>query len=386
MTQQRKAPSVQPIEAINTKTTSALGRRALLTGAVAVTALGLSGCQSEADGVVIDRERVFHWKMVTAWPKNFPGLGTGANELAQLIEQMSGGRIKITVFGAGELVGPFEVFDAVSQGQADLGHATAYYWKGKLPSADFFTVVPMGLTAEEMNSWLYYGGGMALWEEAYKPFGLIPNAAGNTGTQMGGWFNREITSIADLRGLKIRMPGLGAEVYEKVGAVTVNLPGNELFQGMQTGLIDAVEFVGPYNDLAFGFHRVAKYYYTPGWQEPGSALECMINEKAFAELTPDLQVIVRSAMKVANLNMLAEYTARNQQALNTLVNQHGVQLRHFPQDVLLALKKTSAEVVEAAAARDPLAQKVWASQKAFRDQVAPWTEQSLKAFLDLRYL
>ena len=362
-------------------------RRKLLAGMAAFGAAGLVGCSSNCDeGVTIDREQVFNWKMVTAWPKNFPGLGTGANELAKLIEDMSGGRIKISVYGAGELVGPFEVFDAVSQGQAELGHATAYYWKGKLPSADFFTVVPMGLTAEEMNSWLYQGGGMALWEEAYKPFGLIPNAAGNTGTQMGGWFNREVNSLADLRGLKIRMPGLGAEVYQKVGAVSINLPGNELFQAMQTGLIDAVEFVGPYNDLAFGFHRVAKYYYTPGWQEPGSVLECMINEKAFNQLTPDLQSIVRNAMKVANLSMLAEYTARNQQALNTLVNQHGVQLRHFPQDVLRELKNASAEVVEAAAARDPLAAKVWASQKAFRDQVAPWTETSLKAFLDLRSL
>jgi len=377
----------QPRDTIKASQKSHLGRRALLTSALAAGALSLTGCQSDCDeGVSIDREQVFHWKMVTAWPKNFPGLGTGANDLAKLIEQLSGGRIKISVYGAGELVGPFEVFDAVSQGQAELGHSTAYYWKGKLSSADFFTVVPMGLTAEEMNSWLYYGGGMELWEEAYQPFGLIPNAAGNTGTQMGGWFNREINSIADLSGLKIRMPGLGAEVYEKIGAVPVNLPGNELFQGMQTGLIDAVEFVGPYNDLAFGFHRVAKYYYTPGWQEPGSVLECMINAEAFAELPADLQAIVRNAMKVANLMMMAEYTARNQQALDTLVNQHGVQLRYFPQEVLMALKQASAEVVNAAAARDPLAQKVWASQQAFRDQVAPWTATSLKAFLDLRQL
>lgn len=362
-------------------------RRKLIAGMAALASAGLVGCQSEQNTVAaIDRERVIHWKMVTSWPQNFPGLGVGATGLARLIEQMSGGRIKITVYGAGELVGPFEVFDAVSQGQAELGHSTAYYWKGKIPSADFFTVVPMGLTAEEMNSWFYYGGGLELWEEVYKPFGLIPNPAGNSGTQMGGWFNREINSLADLRGLKIRMPGLGAEVYQKIGAVPVNLPGNELFQAMQTGLIDAVEFVGPYNDLAFGFHRVAKYYYAPGWQEPGSAIECMINEKAFNQLTPDLQSIVRNAMRVANINMLSEYTARNQQALMTLVNDHKVQLRSFPEDVLLALKQASAEVVEAAAERNPLAKKVWASQKAFRDQVAPWTKHSLKAFLDLRDL
>lgn len=362
-------------------------RRHFLTGLAAAGAAGVAGCQSESTSThSTPSQQTFKWKMVTSWPKNFPGLGTGANDLAKLIEQMSGGRIKVTVYGAGELVGAFEVFDAVSQGRAELGHSTAYYWKGKLPSADFFTVVPMGLTSEEMNSWFYYGGGLELWEEAYKPFGLIPNPAGNTGTQMGGWFNREINSLADMKGLKIRMPGLGAEVYEKIGAVPVNLPGNELFQAMQTGLIDAVEFVGPYNDLAFGFHRVAKYYYSPGWQEPGSALECMINQQAFDALPEDLQSIVRNAMKVANLNMHAEYTARNQQALTTLVNEHQVELRQFPQDVLQALKKVSAEVVETAAERDPLAKKVWASQKAFRDQVAPWTEHSLKSFLDLRAL
>lgn len=362
-------------------------RRHLLAGMAALAGVGLSGCQSSCDeGVSLDRETVFHWKMVTSWPKNFPGLGSGANELVRLIEQMSGGRIKITQYGAGELVGPFEVFDAVSQGRAELGHSTPYYWKGKLACADFFTVVPMGLTAEEMNAWFYYGGGLELWEEAYKPFGLIPNPAGNSGTQMGGWFNREINSLADMKGLKIRMPGLGAEVYSKIGAVPINLPGTELYQAMQTGVIDAVEYVGPYNDLALGFHRVAKYYYSPGWQEPGSAIECMINEKAFNSLPDDLQSIVRNAMKVANLSMLAEYTARNQQALVTLVEKHGVQLRQFPDDLLRELKRYSAEVVEAAAARDPLAQRVWASQKAFRDQVAPWTRLSLKSFLDLREL
>lgn len=364
-------------------------RRKFLAGLAAAGAatVSLTGCQSqEESGAKIDREQTFKWKMVTSWPKNFPVLGTSAQQLAEMIEQMSGGRIKIAVYGAGELVGAFEVFDAVSQGRAELGHSTAYYWKGKLPSADFFTVVPMGLTADEMNSWFYYGGGLELWEEAYKPFGLIPNPAGNTGTQMGGWFRQEVNSLADMKGLKIRMPGIGAEVYDRIGAVPINLPATELFQAMQTGLIDAVEFVGPYNDLALGLHRVAKYYYSPGWQEPGSALECMINESAFNQLPADLQLIVRTAIKASNIMMQAEYMARNQQALNTLVTEHQVQLRQFPADVLQALKDVSEQVVEEAAARDPLAQKVWASQKEFRDRVAPWTEHSLKSFLDLRAL
>lgn len=367
-------------------------RRSFLTGLTAAGALALAGCNSDCDDAQPDlvatgaKAKTFKWKMVTSWPKNFPVLGTHAQQLADLIEQMTGGRIKISVYGAGEMVGAFEVFDAVSQGRAELGHTTAYYWKGKLPSADFFTVVPMGLTAEEMNSWFYYGGGLELWEEAYKPFGLIPNPAGNTSTQMGGWFTKEINSLNHMKGLKIRMPGLGAEVYSRIGAVPVNLPATELFQAMQSKLIDAVEFVGPYNDLALGLHRVAKYYYSPGWQEPGSALECMINEKAFVQLPADLQAIVRAAIRAQSLLLQSEYMARNQQALNTLINEHGVELKTFPEDVLLALKSTAEQVVEEAAARDPMAQKVWASQKAFREQTTPWTKHSIKAFLDLREL
>jgi TRAP-type mannitol/chloroaromatic compound transport system substrate-binding protein len=357
-----------------------------IAGATAATALSACGKDEAPAPAVSVQQKTYEWKMVTTWPKNFPGLGTGANNLARLINEMSGGRIKVKVYGAGELVGAFEVFDAVSRGNAQLGHAGAYYWKGKIPSAVFFSSVPFGLTANEMNAWLYYGGGLALWEEAYKPFGLIPNPAGNSGTQMGGWFNKEIHSLADLKGLKMRIPGLGGEVFQRAGGVPVTLPGGELFPSMQSGTLDATEWVGPYNDLAFGFHKVAKYYYTPGWQEPGTTMECMINEQAFNELPADLQSIVRNAMKVANLEMLSEYTARNQQALQTLISQHKVQLREFPDDVLKELKALSAQVVEEEAQKDPLAAKVWASQKAFRDQVVKWTDVSEQAYIRARNL
>jgi len=361
-----------------------------VAGATAVTAMTACG-QKEPDPKTTKSSpskpfETVHWKMVTTWPKNFPGLGTGANRVADLINEMSGGRIEVKVFGAGELVGAFEVFDAVSRGNAQLGHAGAYYWKGKIPSAVFFSAVPFGLTPDEMNGWLYSGGGMALWEEAYKPFGLIPNPAGNSGTQMGGWFNKEINSLEDLKGLKMRIPGLGGEVLKRAGGVPVTLPGGELFPSMQSGALDATEWVGPYNDLAFGFHKVAKYYYTPGWHEPGTTMECMINEKAFKALPADLQSIVRNAMKVANLEMLAEYTAKNQQALQTLVEKHQVQLRHFPDIVLKRLKDISEEVVEEEAAKDSLASKVWASQRAFKAQVSQWTNLSELAFLKARNL
>ena len=182
--------------------------------------------------VAVDQS--YEWKMVTTWPQNFPGLGTSANELAESIEKMSGGRLKIKVYGAGELVGAFESFDAVSRGTAEMGHSGAYYWKGKMPAAQFFSSVPFGLTAQEMNGWLYFGGGLELWRELYRPFGVIPFPAGNTGTQMGGWFNREINSLDDLKGLKIRMPGMGGEVLTRAGATTVNLPGGEIFTALQS--------------------------------------------------------------------------------------------------------------------------------------------------------
>jgi len=326
----------------------------------------------------------FRWKMVTSWPRNFPGLGTGANFLAQLINEMSGGRIHIKVYGARELVGAFEIFDAVSQGTAEMGHGGAYYWKGKNPATQFFSAVPFGFTAQEMNSWLYYGGGLKLWEEVYDDFGLIPNPAGNTGVHMGGWFNRQIDSIKDLKGLKMRLPGLGGEVLKRLGGIPVSLPGGEIFTSLQSGAIDATEWIGPYNDLAFGFYKVAKYYYYPGWHEPGTSLECLINQKAFQQLPADLQSIVRNACRVANEDMLAEYTARNQAALVTLVNKHHVQLKKYPTEVLDQFKKTSEQVVSEIAEASPLANKIYHSFSEFKEQVSAWHELSEKAYLNTR--
>lgn len=357
-----------------------------IAGATAATALTACGTEDAPQKASAEPQKTYKWKMVTTWPKNFPGLGTGANNIAKLITEMSGGRIDVKVYGAGELVGAFEVFDAVSRGNAQLGHAGAYYWKGKIPSAAFFSAVPFGLTAQEMNAWMYYGGGLELWEEAYKPFGLIPNPGGNSGTQMGGWFNKEINSIDDLKGLKMRIPGLGGEVLKRAGGIPVTLPGGEIFPSLQSGALDATEWVGPYNDLAFGLYKAAKYYYTPGWHEPGTTMECMINEKAFNELPADLQSIVRNAIKVANADMLAEYTARNQQALHTLTTKHNVELKFFPDDVLKSLKDIAEQVVEEEAAKDPLSKKVWASQKAFKEQVMQWTEVSEQAYLRARSL
>ncbi len=344
--------------------------------AVAAAGVGVSSSANAASTI--------KWKMVTTWPKNFPGLGTGANNLAKLITEMSGGRLKVKVYGAKELVPAFEVFDAVSRGTAEMGHASAYYWKGKVPEAQFFSTMPFGMTAQEMNGWIYYGEGQKLWDETYKPFGVIGRPAGNTGVQMGGWFNKEINSLADMKGLKMRIPGLGGEVLKRLGGTPVNLPGGELFTALTSGTIDATEWVGPYNDLAFGLYKAAKYYYYPGFHEPGTILEALINRKAFEALPKDLQAIVENACKVVNQDMLAEYSARNPGALDQLVNKHKVQLRAYPADVLKQLRKVSAEVAADLASQNPAAKKIYQSYIQFLEASKKYTAISDLAYLQAR--
>lgn len=361
-------------------------RRPLMLLAGILTALGLAACKEDdksAPQAAAAPVQQLQWKMVTAWPKNYPGLGTAAERFAERVKTMSGGRLQIKVYAAGELVPALEVFDAVSQGTAELGHGAAYYWKGKVPAAQFFTAVPFGLSASEMNAWLSHGDGMKLWTEAYAPFGVKPLAVGNTGMQMGGWFNSEINSLDDLKGLKIRMPGLGGEVLSKLGATTVNLPGGEVFTALQTGAIDATDWVSPYNDLAFGLHKAAKYYYYPGWQEPQAALELLINQKALESLPADLEAIVEEAARAANQDMQDDYVFNNARALEQL-KQQGVQLKRFPDDVLEALRQQSAVVLGELAAQNELNGRIWASMQAFQAQVAPMHEVSEKELFNWR--
>lgn len=229
---------------------------------------GQSVQSSAAPTAVAGSSQKIKWKMVTTWPKNFPGLGSAAETFARLVDEMSSGRMTVHVYGAGELVPPFEVFDAVSQGVADAGHGAAYYWKGKVPASVFFTAIPFGMTAQEMNGWYHYGGGIELWRELYEPFNLVPFSGGSTGVQMAGWFNKELNSPDDLVGLKMRIPGLAGEVFARAGGSSVRIAGGELYTSLETGVIDAAEWVGPFNDLTLGLHQVAKYYYYPGWHEP----------------------------------------------------------------------------------------------------------------------
>lgn len=348
------------------------------------------GAATVAAGITATRptqaqERV-KWKMATTWPRNFPGLGRGANYLAKLIEEMSSGRISVQVYGENELVKAVEVFDAVSQGEVQMGHGTAFYWQHKSNAAQFFSAVPFGLTAQEMNAWLYHGDGMELWAELYAQYNVIPGATGNTGVQMGGWFNREINSISDLQGLKMRIPGLGGEVWKRAGGEPVMLAGGEIFTALEAGDIDAAEWVGPYNDMALGLHKAARYYYYPGWHEPGTTLECIINKQAFLSLPSDLQSIVKNAIRVANQDMLAEFTAKNNRALEQLVRLHKVELRRFPDEVLIKLRQLSDELVSEQVKDDPVGQRVRDSFTHFRQQVSQWHQVSELAYMQARNL
>ena len=345
-----------------------------------------SGQQDCGEGKAATSDKVYKWKMVTTWPKNFQALGEGANYLAELITKMTGGRIQVHVYGSGEIVPAFEVFDTVSRGTAELGHGSAYYWKGKIPVSPFFSTVPFGLTAQEMNAWLLKGGGLELWQELYKPHNVVPMPVGNSTVQMAGWFNKEINSIEDLKGLKMRIPGLGGEILKRVGGTPVLLSGGEIFTSLESGAIDAVEWVGPYNDLSFGLYKAAKYYYYPGWHEPGTTMECLINAEALASLPQDLQEIVKSACLIANQDMISDFTAKNNQGLKALVEQHGVQVKRLPDDVLRELKAVAEEVAKELAAESPFAQKVYDSYMTFKRDALAWAELSELAIMEARKL
>ena len=324
--------------------------------------------------------------MVTAWPKNFPGLGSGAEKLARNIKAMSGGRLEIKLYAAGELVPAFEVFHTVSKGTAEMGHAAAYYWKGKVPEAQFFAAVPFGLNATEMSAWIRHAGGQKLWDDLYADFNLKPFACGNTGVQMGGWFSRPIPDFKSFKGLKIRMPGLGGEVLKRAGATVVSLPGGEIFQALRSGTIDATEWVGPYNDLAFGFYKAAKHYYWPGWHEPGTVLELMVNRKKYEGLPEDLKAILKHASQAAYEDMLSEFQARNNEALLQLVNKHKVKLSRFSDDILKQAGKLSKELVNELAKQSSAAKQIHSSYLAFRKNALQWNYIGEESFSAARML
>ena len=365
-------------------------RRDFLKKAGVVTAAAVGsglvfGCSQEKKGEApaAVTKKTYEWKMVTTWPPHFPVLGEGADKLAEMITTMSDGQLKVQVYGGGELVPPLEVFDAVSQGTAEMGHGAAYYWAGKAPAAQFFAAVPFGMNAQQMNSWIYTGGGLELWEEVYAPFNLKPMPAGNTGVQMGGWFNREIKSIDDFKGLKMRIPGLGGKVLAKAGGTAILSAGGEIYTNLERGVIDATEWVGPYNDYKMGFYKVAKYYYYPGWHEPGTVLETFVNKQAFEALPKNLQDIVTTAAMACNLWMLCESETKNNFYLQKMIKEDGVQLRKFPDDVIKQLRVYSKEVLDEVAASDPMSKKVYDHFRKYQADAQQWAKISELAYASL---
>ncbi len=317
--------------------------------------------------------KTYTWKMATAWPKTLSILQTGAEHLAKQIEVMTEGRLVIEVSAGGTLVGALEVFDAVSAGNVECGHAAAYYWARKIPAAQWFTTVPFGLRAHDLNTWVITGGGYELWREIYAPHGVIPFLAGNTGIQMGGWFNREIKTIEDFKGLNMRIPGLGGKVIEKLGANVFLLPAGEIYAALESGKINATEWIGPYHDLQMGFDKIAKYYYAPGWHEPGTAFEFIVNRKAYESLPRDIQEIVRAAAAELNAKILAEFEYYNAMAMLGIAQKRQVQLRQFPFEVLRFLEGLAAEVLEVEAGKDPQAKKVHEAFKKFKKDMSTYS-------------
>jgi TRAP-type mannitol/chloroaromatic compound transport system substrate-binding protein len=365
---------------------NSLGKSTLaLTGAGAMLS-----CQDEANpkaqsGPYINFNNTYRWKMTTTWPPNFPVVGEGCKMLADWISRMSGGRMEITVYGGGELIPALEGFDAVSNGAVEMNHGAAYYWAGKLPAAQFFAAVPFGLNAQQMGAWIISGGGQQLWEDLYKPYDLLPIICGNTGVQMGGWFNKKINAVADLKGLKMRIPGLGGKVLAKAGGTPMLVSGGEIYTNLERGVIDATEWIGPYHDYKMGFHQVAKYYYYPGWHEPGPVLEMVMNKSKFEELPSDLQEIVKTGIYRLNRWMMAEFDTKNGEYLTKLIKEENVSLQAFPDEVIQNLKSFAQEAIAEVCEKDAASKKVYDAMMDFKSKTRDWVNVSEKFFYNSLY-
>lgn len=313
------------------------------------------------------------WKMVTAWPKNLPGPGVAAQMLADRITTLSGGRIEVKLYAAGELVPGNGVFDAVSEGTAELYHAVPAYWGSKSKGILLFGSQPFGLRADEQFGWLAHGGGQALYDEIYARFGLKPFLCGNSGPQWQGWFRGEINSVDDLKGLRFRTTGLASEMCAKIGMAVQAMGGRDMFQALQSGALDAGEFIGPWSDSALGFHQVAKNYYWPGVGEPSSAEECVVNAKVYEDLPDDLKAAVALACESLYNPVWTEYTTKHALALQKLVAEEGVQVKKLPEEVIVALGNAAGEVIaDLREDNDELVKRIVESFLAYRSSVADY--------------
>ena len=332
----------------------------------------------------VARAQMRRWHMVTSWPKRLPGPGMSAERVAERIATLSGGRLQVTVHAAGELVPALEVLDAVGGTVAEMGHTAAFYWQGKQPAAAYYTTVPFGLTPFEHVAWVDAGSGQALWDELYAPFGVKPFMGGNTGVCMGGWFRRDMKTLDDLKGLKIRSLGLGGEVYRRLGATPQTTPPGEILTSLQSGVLDAAEFVGPGTDIALGLYRVAPNYYGPGFNKPNGTGECIVNLKAWEALDTEMKAIIAHACAVEASFALSEMDRLNAEALAALTGRYNVKLQTFSPDIVAAARKQAADVMGELSARSDIAQRIGESYAGFRSRAAAWSRVSLKAVLEAR--
>lgn len=325
--------------------------------------------------------KVYKLKMAESWPTNFPIFGDATKNMAKMAETMSNGRLKITIDSKNKHKAAFGIFDMVRSGQYDIGHSASYYWKGKVPETLYFTTMPFGMTTPEQYAWFYFGDGMKLMEKLYGKYGMLSFPGGNTGNQMGGWFQKEIKSVDDLKGLKMRIPGFAGEVMAKLGAKPTNIPAGELYTALERRTIDALEWVGPSLDLRMGFHKIAPYYYT-GWHEPATELQFLFNKKSWAKLPADLQEILRVAMRTAAYDMyIQSYHASAKNWATIAAEYPGIKVKTFPKSVIDALKKANQELLVEAAAKSPTAKEIQDSQKAYMKKARVWTNISDKAYL-----
>ena len=356
-------------------------REFIKTGAVAGTAAAAATIAAPAIS-----QGMRELKMVTSWPKNFPGLGTAAARFADRITAMSDGKITVKVFAGGELVHPLKCHDAVQEGTADLYHSAEYYYQGKALGYNFFASVPFGLIPAEIDAWIHHGGGQALWDDLSADFSVKPFVCGNSGSQMGGWFKEPVTSLDAFKGLRMRMPGLGGRVIDALGGTSLTLAGSEIMPALQAGTIDATEWVGPWNDLAFGFYKVVKFYHYPGFHETGTVLSSGINRGVWDSMTATEQAIVENAAVAENNYDLAEFNANNASALSTLLNDHGVELVEFSDDLFQGMGEAARDVLSTVAATDAQTQKIYDSFMSFRKDVIGWSKLSDQTYMNKRAL
>ncbi|TEW51893.1 ABC transporter substrate-binding protein [Psychromonas sp. RZ5] len=344
---------------------------------VSVVFTGFASIANAAD----DNKKV-RWRLAETWGPNFPIFGDAPKNMARLVKEMSNGRFTIRIDSANKHKSPFGVFDFVKQGQYQMGHSASYYWKGKDFNTQFFTTLPFGMIATEQYAWFYHGGGMELMDSVYAPYGLMSFPGGNTGNQMGGWFRKEINTVEDLQGLKMRIPGFAGEVLAKLGAKPTNIPSGELYTALERNTIDALEWVGPSLDLRMGFHKIAPYYYT-GWHEPATELQFLVNPKAYNELPEDLQAILKAAMKLAAYDMLTQSTHESAKNLAAIQKDYpNVKIRSFPKPVMSAIKQANKALLTEFAAKDPKTKEILESINTYQAQSRAWTDFSERAFLE----